>query len=118
MVGAPSNSDFVITSGQGSSTIPGKVKGSSANILVVQVEFTPKGPIKNDDGTIAITSDASNPAKQNKTVKLKGKATQKKPTATSTATATATATATTRLRPRRRRPRRPRPRRRRPPRRH
>jgi hypothetical protein len=91
-VGAPSNSAYVITSGEGPSTIPGKVKKSKANILEVVVVFTPTGK-GTDDGTIAITSDATS-GKKDATVKLKGKATQKKATPTPTATATATPTPT------------------------
>jgi len=82
----PSSSDYVITSGGGLNTIA--AKGS----LVVNVEFIPHGPAT-DNGTIAITSNATS-GKQDATVKLKGKATQKKPTPTATATATATVTST------------------------
>src|SRR5208282_112824 len=42
-VGAPTNPDYVITSGGGSSTIPGKAKGVK-NSLTVDVEFIPTGP--------------------------------------------------------------------------
>ncbi len=85
-VGAPSSPDYVITSGGGSNTIA--AKGS----LVVDVEFIPHGPAT-DNGTIAISSNATS-GKQDATVKLKGKATQKKPTPTATATATASSTPT------------------------
>ncbi|MFZ0244704.1 hypothetical protein [Candidatus Binatus sp.] len=90
-VNPPTSPDYVITSGGGSSTIPGKAKGVK-NSLTVEVEFTPTGK-GTDDGTIGITSKATS-GKSAATVNLKGKATQKKPTPTATATATATATPT------------------------
>jgi len=76
--------DYVITSGGGSNTIPGKAKGSQ-NSLTVDVEFTPDGTAKNVDATIDITSDATK-GKKLATVHLHGKAEQKKPTPTPTAT--------------------------------
>ncbi len=85
-VGTPSSPYYVITSGAVPSTID--PKGSAT----VDVEFIPHGPAT-DDGTIPITSGATS-GKQDATVTLKGKATQKKPTPTATATATSTPTST------------------------
>lgn len=94
MVGAPTNNHYTITSNQGGPfTIPGKVSGSTANVLMVAVKYTPHGPIKNDNGTIEITSGATS-GKSAATVKLNGKSEQKHPTPTVSATATATPTPT------------------------
>ena len=91
-VNSPSNPDYVITSGGGQTTIPGKGNGDK-NSLTVDVEFNPHGPGKNVDGSVDITSNATS-EDSSATVNLKGRATQKKPTPTATATATATATPT------------------------
>src|SRR5208337_569076 len=84
-VGAPSNPDYRI-----SSSVPSAIAGKGS--LKVAVEFIPTGK-GTADATISITSSATK-GKQDATVHLKGKATQKKPTPTATATATATATPT------------------------
>jgi hypothetical protein len=83
-IGAPSSSEYTITSGGGMSTV------SAGGSLTVDVEFKPtvKGT---DDGTISITSNATS-GKTAATVKLSGKASQKKPTPTTTATPTPTPT--------------------------
>src|SRR5208337_4812742 len=84
-VGAPSNPDYRI-----SSSVPSAIAGKGS--LKVAVEFIPTGK-GTADATISITSSATK-GKQDATVHLKGKATQKKPTPTATATATATPTST------------------------
>jgi len=77
-VDPPSNGDYVITSGGGQTTIPGKIKGSN-NSLTVDVEFTPHGPGKNIEGSIQITSNGTS-GKSSANVNLQGSATQKKST--------------------------------------
>ncbi len=73
-VGPPSNPHYVITSGGGDTTIPGKGEGGSESSIAVDVEFTPDEPGKNVDGTILITSSAtSGPTRAS--VDLHGKAT-------------------------------------------
>ena len=90
-VGAPSNPDYVITSGSGASLIP--AKGS----LTVGVEFTPAPFLipkaKGTAGTVIITSNATS-GKSWAIVHLNEKVTQKEPTPTATATATSTGSAT------------------------
>lgn len=90
-VGAPSNPDYTITSSV-PSTIAGKGRGSK-NSVTVDVEFAPRGPGKDADGTIYITSSATS-GLSSVTVGLHGEAKQKRPTPTATPTATATATPT------------------------
>src|SRR6202046_3135742 len=96
VVNSPSNPAYVIKSGAGTATIPGKVKGGkAAHLSTVEVEFIPKGPVKNDDGTIGVMSDATT-GKKFAVVALKGKSRlrPRTPIATATATATTTPTAT------------------------
>ena len=83
----PADSDYVITSGGGTSTIPGKGN------LTVQVQFTPHGPGKNVNGTVSIISNATS-GRTSASVALRGNARQKTPTPTPTATPTTTATPT------------------------
>ncbi|HUY28014.1 MAG TPA: PQQ-binding-like beta-propeller repeat protein [Candidatus Binataceae bacterium] len=92
-VGAPTASSYVITSGGGATTIPGKGKGTN-NILTVDVEFNASEPLKNVDGTISISSNATS-GKTLATVALHANVKQKKqkkapPPATPTATPTPT----------------------------
>src|ERR1700733_6669515 len=60
VVNSPSNPAYVIKSGAGTATIPGKVKGSKvAHLSTVDVEFIPNGPVKSASGTIGVISDAT-----------------------------------------------------------
>lgn len=60
VVNTPSNPAYVVRSGGGTTTIPGKVKGSKAEHLsTVDVEFIPNGSVKSENGTIGVISDAT-----------------------------------------------------------
>ena len=89
VVNTPSNPAYVVRSGGGTTTIPGKVKGSKAGHLsTVDVEFIPNGSVKSDNGTIGVISDATS-GKKFALVALNGKSKKwLNPTATATATAT------------------------------
>jgi hypothetical protein len=89
VVKSPSNPCYVITSGGGLITIPGKMKGSKANVIAVNVKFIPDGRVTSDNGSIGITSDATS-GKSLAAVHLKGRFKQKNPTPMATATVTAT----------------------------
>ena len=90
VVGAPTNSDYVITT-----VIPTTLPGEGH--LTVNVLFTPKGK-GTENGKIVITSGATK-GKKNATVHLKGKATQRRYfLAASTSAALRSATLTLRFR--------------------
>ena len=94
VVNSPSNPAYVIKSGGGTATIPGKVRGNKAeHPSNVEVEFIPNGPVKSANGTINLISDATS-GKNFAIVRLSGKSRQRLQTRTATATATATKTAT------------------------
>ena len=82
-VGVPSSPYYKITT-----SIPSTILGKGS--LTVDVEFVPTGK-GTDDGTIAITSSATN-GKQDATIHLNGKVTQKKATPTVSATPSGTPT--------------------------
>ncbi len=96
VVNTPSNPAYVVRSGGGTTTIPGKVKGSKAEHLsTVDVEFIPNGSVKSENGTIGVISDATS-GKKIAIVALNGRTKKggRNPTVTATATATKIATAT------------------------
>jgi hypothetical protein len=114
-VGAPGGADpelytisaFGIAASGGTITIPGKVKKSTANVVDVDVTFTPPEAGKKLNATVAISNDATR-GPQAAVVNLHGTATHKLastpatptpiateiPTGTPTPTATAASTAT------------------------
>src|SRR5260370_5669135 len=97
VVSSSSNPAYVIKSGGGTATIPGRVKGGKAEQpSTVEVEFIPNGPVKSENGTIGVISDATS-GKKFAIVALSGKSRNWKrqsPTARATATKTETATPT------------------------